>query len=144
MNSYADTGFVVTLYKEETTSARAASLMARQAASVRMSQLGELEFRNALLLAVFRGELSASDAALKKRLFKEDVANGIFVITPVPASRLFAKAMELADRHSARLGTRSLDLMHVAAAVLLKANTFLSFEERQRKVAKAEGLKVRP
>ena len=142
MNAYADTGFVVTLYKEEATSTRAAALMAKQTASVRLSQLGELEFRNALHLAVFRGELTAGDAALKKRLFQEDVANGIFAITPVPASRLFAKAMELADRHSARLGTRSLDLMHVAAAVLLKANTFLSFDERQRKAAMAEGLNV--
>jgi hypothetical protein len=144
MNAYADTGFVVTLYKEEATSARAAALMAKQTASVRLSQLGELEFRNALHLAVFRGEISVGDAALKKRLFLEDVANGIFAITPVPASELFAKSCELADRHSTRLGTRSLDLMHVAAALLLKAETFLSFDERQRKAAKAEGLRVKP
>ena len=32
MNAYADTGFVVTLYKEEVTSARAAALMTRQKA----------------------------------------------------------------------------------------------------------------
>ena len=144
MNAYADTGFVVTLYKEESTTARAVALMAKQTASVRLSQLGELEFRNALHLAVFRGELSASAAALKMRLFQEDVANGIFTITPVPASGLFAKAAELADRHSAKLGTRSLDLMHVAAALLLGSETFLSFDERQRKAAKAEGLKVKP
>jgi len=144
MNAYADTGFVVTLYKEESTTARAVALMAKQTISVRLSQLGELEFRNALHLAVFRGELSASDAALKKRLFQEDVANGIFIITPVPAAGLFVKAAELADRHSAKLGTRSLDLMHVAAALLLGAETFFSFDERQRKAAKVEGLKVKP
>ena len=56
----------------------------------------------------------------------------------------FAEALELADRYSARLGTRSLDLMHVSAALLLKTETFLSFDERQRKAAKAEGLKVKP
>ena len=144
MNAYADTGFVVALYKEESTSARAAALMARQTAAVRLSQLGELEFHNALHLAVFRGDLSAGDAALKKRLFLEDVANGIFIIMPVPASELLAKSVELADRHSARLGTRSLDLMHVAAALLLKAETFFSFDERQRKAAKLERLKVKP
>lgn len=144
MNAYADTGFVVTLYKHEATSARAAALMARQTESVRLSQLGELEFQNALQLAVFRGELAAGAAALKKRLFLEDVANGIFTITPVPASELFAKSLELADRQSAKLGTRSLDLMHVAAALLLKADAFFSFDGRQRKAAKAEGLKVKP
>lgn len=144
MNAYADTGFVVTLYKEEGTSARAVALMAKQTTSVRLSQLGELEFRNSLHLAVFRGELTRGEAALKKRLFVEDVANGIFTIGPVPGTVLFAKAAELADRHSARLGTRSLDLMHVAAALLLKAEVFLSFDERQRKAARAEGLKVKP
>ena len=144
MNAYADTGFVVSLYREESTSARAAALMARQTASVRLSQLGELEFRNVLHLAVFRGELAAGDAALKKRLFLEDVANGIFTILPVPASELFARSVELADRHSARLGTRSLDLIHVAAALLLKADMFFSFDERQRKAAKLERLKVKP
>lgn len=144
MNAYADTGFLVTLYKEEATSASAASLMAGQTAGVRLSQLGELEFRNALHLAMFRGELTTNDAAPMQSLFQEDVANGIFIITPVPASTLFAKAMELADRHSAGLGTRSLDLLHVAAALLLKADTFLSFDERQRKAAKAEGLNVKP
>jgi hypothetical protein len=137
-------GFVAALYKEETNSGRAAALMARQMASVRLSQLGELEFRNALHLAVFRGELTSGDAALKKRLFLEDVANGIFIIMPVPASELFARSVELADRHSARLGTRSLDLIHVAAALLLKTDTFLSFDERQRKAAKSEKLKVKP
>ena len=144
MSAYADTGFLVTLYKEESTSARAAAAMKRLDPPVRLSQLGELEFHNALHLAVFRGELAprAADAIL--RLFREDLENGIHAVMPVPASALFAKTLELADRHSARLGTRSLDLMHVAAALLLNARTFLSFDERQRKAAKAEGLKVLP
>lgn len=88
MNAYADTGFVVTLYKEETTSASAAALMATQTAAVYLSQLVELEFRNALHLAVFRGDLTVTDAAPLQSLFKEDVANGIFAIIPVPASTL--------------------------------------------------------
>jgi predicted nucleic acid-binding protein len=40
--------------------------------------------------------------------------------------------------------SRSLDLMHVAAAILLGAETFLSFDGRQKQVAEAEGLLVRP
>jgi hypothetical protein len=48
------------------------------------------------------------------------------------------------ERKSASLGTRSLDLMHVAAAMLLEATAFLSFDDRQRKAAAAEGLGVFP
>ena len=142
--SYADTGFLVTLYRQENTSARAAALMRRQAPPVRLSQLGELEFRNALHLAVFRGELAAGEAALKQRLFEQDLAQGIFAVVPIPSTALFATAAGLADRHSARLGTRSLDLVHVAAALLLDVGTFLSFDARQRAAAKSEGLKVKP
>jgi len=144
MTAYADTGFLVTLYKKEATSARAAALMARQTASVCLSQLGELEFHNALHLAVFRGELSEKDAKRKMLLFRQDLQNTIFIIHTLPASQLFAESMKLADRHSAKLGTRSLDLMHVAAAILLDVDLFLSFDDRQRKAAKAEGLKVKP
>lgn len=144
MSVYADTGFIVSLYKNETTSLRAAAIMERMEAPVWLSLLGELELRNAFHLSVFRGELTAEAAALKTRLFQEDVGNGIFSIMPVPASVLYPKAAELADRHSVRLGTRSLDLMHVAAALLLKAGIFLSFDERQREAAKAEGLKILP
>jgi hypothetical protein len=34
--------------------------------------------------------------------------------------------------------------MHVAAALILEADLFLSFDERQRKAAEAEGLEVEP
>ena len=40
--------------------------------------------------------------------------------------------------------TRSLDLMHVAAALLCKARVFLSTDARQRTAAKAVGLEVNP
>ncbi len=144
MIAYADTGFVVTLYKAESTSARAAAIMAKQKHSVCLSMLAEIEFINALHLAVFRKEISSPDAILKRRLFAEDVDNGIFTIMPVSPTALHAKTIELADRHSASTGTRSLDLMHVAAAVSLKTREFFSFDARQRKVAKSEGLTVRP
>lgn len=142
MNAYADTGFVVSLYKAETTSAAAASMMSRLQAPVWLSPLGELELHNAFQLSIFRGEIDASTATRKKQLFADDLSKGIFIIQPVPAATLYPKAIELAARHSATLGTRSLDLMHVAAALILEADFFLSFDERQRKAAEAEGMRV--
>jgi hypothetical protein len=144
MKAYADTGFVVSLYKAETTSAEAAQAMSQLQAPVLLSQLGELELHNAFPLAVFRGEIDPTSALRKKQLFAEDLAKGVFFIQPVPAAALYQKAIELAERHSATLGTRSLDLMHVAAALILKADLFLSFDERQRNVAEAEGMEIGP
>lgn len=144
MKAYADTGFVVSLYKAETTSVAAAATMGRLQAPVWLSQLGELELHNAFQLAVFRGGIDTASALRKKQLFAEDLAKGVFFIQPVPAAALYSKAIELAERHSATLGTRSLDLMHVAAALILKADLFLSFDERQRKAAEKEGMVVGP
>ena len=142
MKAYADTGFVVSLYKAETTSAAAAASMGKLQAPVWLSPLGELELHNAFQLAVFRGDIDATSALHKKQLFAEDLAKSIVVIHPRPAAALYQKAIELAERHSATLGTRSLDLMHVAAALILKAELFLSFDERQRKAAVKEGMSI--
>lgn len=144
MSCYADTGFLVSLYKMESTSARAAEVMSDLEPPIHLSPLGELEMHNAFHLSVFRGELSGKSAAEKKMLFLDDLKKGIFIISPMSGPSLYAKAIDLADRYSINLGCRSLDLMHVAAALLLGTETFLSFDERQIKVAKAEGLKVRP
>jgi predicted nucleic acid-binding protein len=48
------------------------------------------------------------------------------------------------QKYTSTFGTRTLDLLHIAAAILLKAGQFLSFDERQRQAAKREGLKLRP
>ena len=144
MNAYADTSFVVPLYRAETTSAAASKAMTRLQAPVWLSPLCELELHNAFHLSVFRGEIDPAAAIRKTQLFADDVAIRIFTIQPVPHSTLYPKAIELAARHSAILGTRSLDLMHVAAALILNADLFLSFDESQKKAAEAEGLKVEP
>ncbi len=57
---------------------------------------------------------------------------------------IYALAHELSDRHTPALATRSLDLMHVATALLVKARLFLPTDIRQGKAAKAEGLDVKP
>jgi predicted nucleic acid-binding protein len=49
----------------------------------------------------------------------------------------------LGAAHAEDLGCRSADLFHVAAAAELGADLFLSFDERQMKMAKAAGLTVK-
>jgi predicted nucleic acid-binding protein len=50
----------------------------------------------------------------------------------------------LSLRHSAKFGTRTLDLLHVASALILKPEVFYTFDERQRKLARAQQLRVLP
>jgi hypothetical protein len=46
------------------------------------------------------------------------------------------------ENHTAKLFTRSLDLLHVAAAHAASCRVFVSADDRQLAVAKATGLKV--
>jgi hypothetical protein len=54
MKYYADTGFLLSLHLQETTSAAAAAIMQTVAEPLPVTPLVALEFRNALRLAVFR------------------------------------------------------------------------------------------
>ena len=57
-------------------------------------------------------------------------------------SNAFEICIELARKYTPRFGLRTLDVLHVAVAVELKAEQFWTFDDRQAKLAKAVGLKV--
>ena len=46
--------------------------------------------------------------------------------------------------YAARYLTRTLDALHVAAALLLEAKTLASFDDRQRRLAASVGLQLLP
>ncbi|MDQ5981250.1 MAG: uncharacterized protein QG602_4228 [Verrucomicrobiota bacterium] len=49
---------------------------------------------------------------------------------------------ELSEQHTTRIGTRALDVLHVASAMELGARQFLTYDIRQAKLAVACGLKM--
>jgi predicted nucleic acid-binding protein len=139
LSAYADTSFLVSLYVLDANSALAAAQMDRAALPISLTTLGEIEITNAFQLRLFRKELDLSKVKAAQNLFREDMANGIFVLRPL-TSAVFDEARRLAEKHTRRLGTRSLDVLHIATALVLRAETFYTFDEKQRKLAKAEGL----
>ena len=52
------------------------------------------------------------------------------------------RAAKLSREYSRRLGTRSLDVLHVASALELGFSMFISFDIRQQNLVKAVGLKL--
>jgi predicted nucleic acid-binding protein len=55
---------------------------------------------------------------------------------------VIGQAIELATAHTERLGARAIDLLHVAGAMALESEVFLTTDDRQAQLAKAEGLNV--
>ena len=109
-----------------------------------LSPLSLLEIRNAFNLAIHRGECESTEREAVFADIERQIAAGFFRLAAVSQTDIYAKARELSDRHTPLVAARSLDLMHIAAALLVKARVFLSTDVRQRKVAISEGLKVLP
>ena len=144
MVAFADTGFIASLYLEESTSKAADAALGVKREPLPLTPLVALELRNAFNRAVQRQRITAAQRDALWQDVEADIASGFLVLTPVASAALHDSARELSDRYTPTLGTRSLDLLHVAAALLLDAEVFLSFDDRQRKAAASEGLNVKP
>lgn len=143
--TYADSSFVVSLYRTtEEISERARREIKLVPHPVILSPLSLLEIRNAFNLAIARGEIGVSEREAVMADIDRQIASGFFRMADVSQVEIYAMARELSDRHTPAILTRSLDLMHVAAALLVKASVFLSNDSRQRAAAAAEGLKIKP
>ncbi len=140
--AYADTGFLCSLYAPDEHTRLAAARMARQTLPLPVIWLHQLEFRNALRLRIFRGEITPAqrDASLNAML--ADLASGVLAHAEPPLTDLTIEAERLSALHSEALGTRSLDILHVAATLVLGLSEFLSFDRRQYALATAAGLRA--
>lgn len=140
MKAYADTSFVLSLYLPDANSARAVSAQAAFSL-ILLTPLGELEVVNAVHLRRFRRELKPLEAAEIFASFHRDVSAQVFSQSPMPAE-VYARAAQLARRHTSVVGARSLDILHVASALLLGADVFCTFDRVQARLAKRSGLKT--
>ena len=141
MKIYADTSFLISLYSPDANSSTAARTMQTAMGDHYITVFGELEVVNALELRVFRKELSASQVQASMKDFEKDVRDGILQLRPL-SEQIFERARQLSRQTTARLGTRTADLLHVAAAVELGVDCLYSFDQQQRKLAQAVRLKV--
>jgi predicted nucleic acid-binding protein len=141
---YADTSFLFSLVFSDQNTPAAAIYVRTHRQPFLITPLQRCELSNAIRLAVFRKhtDQAAANAALAQveNLF----AAGKFLYTPLVWTDVFAEAERLGALHTAALGVRALDLVHVAAAASLAAKDFLTFDTRQRAFARAAGLRVTP
>jgi predicted nucleic acid-binding protein len=153
MKPYADTNFFVKLYLVLPDSQRAAGFLdeARRkgASPLPITWLHRLEVVNALQLQVFAGRISgqsritAEQMAAAQASFREDLLRPDFLrVTQLVHEKLVAKFEDVSLRHTARLGFRVYDVIHVASALLLGCDTFWSFDAKALRLAKLEGLAV--
>jgi predicted nucleic acid-binding protein len=140
LSIYADTSFFVSLYVTDQHTPEAERRAACRPA-LWLTPLHVAEWTHAIEQHVFRRTVSRDEADLLVQRFEQHRADGLWAETVLPGLA-FEVCAHLARRHVARIGGRTLDTLHVACALELKATEFWTFDERQAKLARAEGLKV--
>ena len=140
MAYYADTSFLVSLYVQDAFSTRAHAWLAAHPVALPLTEFGRTELRNALTRLVFTGASTSQQNAAAWQLVEEDVKQGRLTVTAVSWADVFSHAEQLVAQHTAQLGARTLDIVHVASAQILGAADFVSFDSRQASLASAVGL----
>jgi predicted nucleic acid-binding protein len=138
LNVYADSSFLVSSYVQDVHSAEAVRRLALLP-SVWITPLNRSEIAHAIHRYVFRGVLSPVEANRDWNSFERDCLNAAFVSIDLP-ERTWETSVVLARKHGPTLGVRTLDSLHVACALELKAQKFWTFDDRQARLAEAAGL----
>jgi hypothetical protein len=102
------------------------------------------EFGNAIRFAAFRQAISQADALASLAAFETDLRSGHLQVASCDLAEVIGEATRLSELYTLTGGHRSFDILHVAAARLLKATIFLTFDLNQRKLAAAARLAPGP
>lgn len=141
MIASADSSFLFSLYAQDANSAAAVARMKNVVLPLLFTDLGELEITNGVALRIFRKELQPLEAKRVLALFRRDVESGVVRVIPLP-SAAYQQAAQIATRFTPTLGTRTLDVLQVVSALVMKADTFHTFDQKQAKLANSLGLRV--
>ena len=140
MNAYADPSFFVSLYLSDQHSLQAQT-WASLGIPIWLTPLHVAEWVHAVEQHVFRGQISKTEAQRIHARFSSGRESGVWVEQLVPESA-YERCAQLGLGYSAQIGLRTLDTLQVAVALELNANTFWTFDHRQRKLAVTVGMKV--
>ena len=144
MRAYADTSFIVALYlPEPDRTPRAAACMERHREALPFTPHHRLEVRNAVRLLVWSRRISTADRTRVFHEIEKDLDAEVFLLhSALHYTDAYRRAEKIGAAHNEKVGCRSADLFHVASAVELGLKEFLTFDDKQRQIARAAGLKV--
>ena len=152
MRAYADSSFILRLVLKEPDSEEIIAEYRRTGRPpLFFLPLHALEVRNAILQRAFheRRALASGerqhiarerDAAFRRLEYL--IAKRTLLDATIDMDPTIVRANQLSAAHTERMGLRAIDILHVASALTLESELFLTTDGRQALLAKAEGLKV--
>ena len=144
MITWADSSFVVSLYVDDSHTKKAMAYLAANPYAIVLTAFSKTEAQHALRMCAFRGDISERQLIQALMTFERDQDEGFYEPFELEGDSLFQKTAQLSHRHALSPGTRYLDILHVASALLVKSKRFLTFDARQGRLAGSAGLEVKP
>lgn len=149
MSHFPDTSFLCSLYRTQVHSPQVDAYMEELEGPLRVSSLLLLEFRQSVRWHTRRHAkdktkgFPKAEGAQMLRDLQSDLSAKVLIVVPVDWAEVHQKAEHLSARYTEANGHRLIDILHVATALHLSAEEFLTFDSAQKTLAKAEGLTLR-
>ena len=139
---YVDPSALCRLYLNQAGLREMSSWRRRLVGSLPVTHHGRTEIINTICRAAFSGQFDGKQMAEALAEVDEDFASRRLHQADILWRAALNRAGELSRAHTPAMGTRAADVLHVACALELKLRHFLTFDDRQRKLAAAAGLKT--
>ncbi len=139
---YVDTSVIVKLYIKEEHSLEVSHWIRKNNEAIPLTGFHELEFTNTIYLKQFRTEMTDEQGLLVLSKFDEHQRKGVYYRPQINWTDTINFALGLSQSHTKTTGSRSLDILHVASALAIKANRFLTLDKRQSALAELAGLTI--
>jgi predicted nucleic acid-binding protein len=140
--TYVDPSALRCLYLHDDRSRGFCAWRRRLRGALPITRYGYAELVNAIALAAFRGDVTREIAEGATADLDTDLGAGRLRLADLAWRRALDAAAQLSRRHTPALGTRSLDVLHVACALTLEMGVFITYDARQAKLATAVGLRL--
>lgn len=148
MTHFPDTSFLCALYRQQENSDRADAFQRSLGAPLPVTTLLLLKFRQSVRFQVRmfaqdrRRGFSQSQASAMLHALQSDLAAGLLEVRCPDWADVHRLAETLSAKYTETGGHRFADILHVATALHFGAREFLTFDENQKALAEAEGMKV--
>ena len=148
MNAYPDTSFLCASYREQDNSHLADRWIEAESDPLPVSSFLLLEFRQSIRFHIrlfgkdrTKGFPKAEGMAML-RAIQSDLTNNVLQMVAPDWADVHRIAEELSAKHTESGGHRLVDILHIATALHLGSETFLTFDSNQKLLAEAEGMEV--
>jgi predicted nucleic acid-binding protein len=148
MSPFPDTSFLCALYREQDNSKRADRRFNLLHEPLAVSSLLLLEFRQSVRFQIGLHDrdktkgFSRTEGTRMLEDLKNDLDSGVLKTVSIEWVSVHGIAERLSGEHTISACHRLIDILHVSTTLHLGAGEFLTFDANQKRLARAEGLKV--